>query len=104
MKICYQITFYQVGKETLVSAFLQSECAYPVLREGQVVESGQFAGLDAFDTLLEVIYVAQQSAVVVRRGTVYHSQLVITQACEASGPTAAPYRGYLMDKHMSGDM
>ncbi len=104
MCIVYKITFYELGKSKMTSAFLQSEIPFPAMRPGDTLRADEVTGLENFSPLLEIVHAQEHGATLVR-GQTQHQCLVFTRAYTPQGqeiPVQDLSR--LANRQMMGDM
>ncbi|CAA9329901.1 MAG: hypothetical protein AVDCRST_MAG56-7366 [uncultured Cytophagales bacterium] len=104
MSVVYQITFYELGAGEMTSAFLESNTPFPALQLGDTLHAKDFAGLEAFSPLLEIVHAGQEYSSL-NRGETHHQRLVFTRAYDPRGAASpAEDLGRLDSNQMMGDM
>jgi hypothetical protein len=102
MHVVYQITFYELAENHMLSAFLTSEVPHPVLLQGDTFYSKDVAGLESFSSCLEIVH-TQQYFSTLNRGEIHHQQLVFTRAYNRPGTEIPEGLSQLINKEMMGD-
>lgn len=104
MNVVYQITFYELGASGITSAFLQSGTPYPALQLGETFLAKEFAGLEGFSPLLEIVHAGQEFSTL-NRGETHHQRLIFTRAYDPQGAASpAADLGRFNNNQMMGDM